>query len=290
MHWLMQKLTQWLTRWLTRERDRADIPLIDFKRLAKEVKPGDVILVEGISRVSGIIQAVTLSSWSHAALYAGRLADLAADPATLNLDEDYEYKPDTQVLIEAELGYGTVVAPLHKYQQRHLRICRPSGLAPAKRLQAIANMQVHLGRPYDLLQIFDLLRYLFPYHILPRRWRSGLFQFQTGEYTRTVCSSAVAEAFSALRYPILPVIQQHESGQGLVFKQRNFRLATPRDFDYSPYFDIIKYPVLGGVDMSVYEELPWDSSGVVCNTPDVCFANQQTEREGQSAEDQTNSA
>jgi hypothetical protein len=72
-----------------------------------------------------------------------------------------------------------------------------------------------------------------------------------------------------VQYPILPVIQKHPDGLRL-FK-RNTKLATPRDFDYSPYFEIIKYPILGLNDLSVYRSLPWDQEGVICNDETDCF-------------------
>ena len=53
--------------------------------------------------------------------------------------------------------------------------------------------------------------------------------------------------------------------------KRNTRLYTPRDFDYSPYFQIIKYPLLGLNDLSVYRQLPWDQDGVICNDENECF-------------------
>ena len=53
--------------------------------------------------------------------------------------------------------------------------------------------------------------------------------------------------------------------------RRNTRLITPSDFDYSPYFDVIKYPMLDLDDLAVYRKLPWDNSGVHCNDPGDCL-------------------
>ena len=53
--------------------------------------------------------------------------------------------------------------------------------------------------------------------------------------------------------------------------KRNFRLYTPPDFDYSPYFEIIKYPLLGLNDLAVYRQLPWDQDGVICNDENDCY-------------------
>ena len=42
-------------------------------------------------------------------------------------------------------------------------------------------------------------------------------------------------------------------------------MITPSDFDHSPYFEIIKYPLLDLDDLAVYRKLPWDRTGVHCN-------------------------
>ena len=51
----------------------------DPERLRGIVAPGDVLLVEGNNRVSGIIKYLTQSTWSHAALYVGPI-DGATEP------------------------------------------------------------------------------------------------------------------------------------------------------------------------------------------------------------------
>jgi hypothetical protein len=56
-----------------------------------------------------------------------------------------------------------------------------------------------------------------------------------------------------------------------VLFRRNTKLITPSDFDYSPYFDVIKYPMLGLDDLAVYRKLPWDRTGVHCNDIGDCF-------------------
>src|SRR5450759_2994752 len=48
------------------------------------IEPGDVMLVEGNNRVSGIIKYLTQSTWSHAALYVGEI-DGASEPNGLSL-------------------------------------------------------------------------------------------------------------------------------------------------------------------------------------------------------------
>ena len=43
----------------------------DARQLARHIRRGDVLLVEGHQRVSAMIKYLTHSSWSHAALYVG---------------------------------------------------------------------------------------------------------------------------------------------------------------------------------------------------------------------------
>jgi hypothetical protein len=115
-----------------------------------------------------------------------------------------------------------------------------------------------LGAAYDVRQIFDLLRFLFPWFILPRRWRSSLFQLKTGKSTATVCSTMIAEAFGQVQFPILPLVVRQSDGSAR-FYRRNPKLCTPSDFDYSPYFDIIKYPLTGNFSGTRYDQIDWHS-------------------------------
>ena len=73
----------------------------------------------------------------------------------------------------------------------------------------------------------------------------------------------MAEAFASVHFPIRPVLHQDDNGD-LVLYRRNTRLITPSEFDYSPYFDVIKYPILDLDDLAVYRKLPWDRTGVHC--------------------------
>ena len=259
MNRLARKAEALLIRWLTRERPPATIPLCDFNRLRFELRPCDVLLVEGRSRVADVIRVITQSPWTHAVLYIGRLFDIRNPRLRARVEAHFEGDPEEQLVIEAELGRGTVVSPLSRYQHDHLRICRPDGLAADDAQQVLAYAIRRLGTPYDLRQILDLARFLLPWSILPRRWRSTLFEHKAGSATRTVCSTLLAEAFSAVDFPILPFIDRGEDGSLRLFK-RNPRLFAPRDFDYSPYFSIIKYPFLGVNDLALYRRLPWDRS------------------------------
>ena len=66
----------------------------------------------------------------------------------------------------------------------------------------------------------------------------------------------IASAFQSVNFPILPLIQVDDKGKMSLY-QRNPKLFTPRDFDYSPYFDIIKYPFIDHTNPASYRYLPW---------------------------------
>jgi hypothetical protein len=151
---------------------------------------------------------------------------------------------------------GTLVRNLDYYEKEHLRICRPARLGMKDAQQVVRYAVSRLGVDYDVRHIFDLMRFLFPWSIMPRRWRSTLFQHHAGRSTRTVCSTMIAEAFAFVQFPILPLVKQTGNDSVQLFR-RNPKLCTPSDFDYSPYFKIIKYPF---VDLHYHEDhhlLPW---------------------------------
>lgn len=259
----MRSFTHWLyrvvTEWLVRDSPPSPIPLCDFRRLQHTLRPGDVVLIEGRSRISEVIKLITQSPWSHAALYIGRLCDIDDLGVRARIREYFDGGDDTPLLVEALIDQGTIVTPLHDYRRDHVRICRPAGLSEEDAERVTRYAIEHLGWDYDLRQLIDLARFLFPWHFLPRCWRSSLFQHHVGGPTRTVCSSLLAEAFNSVDYPVLPFIDRDGDGS-LRFFKRNPRLFAPRDFDYSPYFNIVKYPYLGVSDMRLYRHLPWDDA------------------------------
>lgn len=263
-------LGKMIIAWLLREDEPAELPACDFERLSFEIRPCDVLLVEGRARVSEVIKTITQSQWTHSALYIGRLHDIEDEGLREHIGWLHDGDPSEQLIIEPLLGEGTVVSPLRKYAGEHVRICRPAGLSRSDVGRVLAFAARHLGDDYDVRQLLDLARFLFPYGIIPRRWRSSLFEHNVGQPTRTVCSTLLASAFSSVHFPILPVIHREQDGRIKLYK-RNTRLYVPRDFDTSPYFEIIKYPLLGLNDLAVYRQLPWDTEGVICNGDNECF-------------------
>ncbi|MCU7845799.1 MAG: hypothetical protein KZQ93_18360 [Candidatus Thiodiazotropha sp. (ex Monitilora ramsayi)] len=277
---------KWITDWLTKEGPPPTSPLCDFARLSYELRPGDVLLVEGRSRVSNVIKAITQTSWTHSALYIGRIYDIRDPDLQQRVRMAYQGDLSEPLLVEALLGEGTIIVPVSKYRYDHLRICRPAGLEPEDAHRVVAHSLEHLGLDYDVRHLFDLARFFFPWTILPRKWRSSLFEHNAGTPTRAVCSSLIASAYNRVNFPILPFIDRDEDGSIRFFK-RNPRLFTPKDFDYSPYFNIIKYPFLGLDDLGVYRKLPWCDETILFNDDERAFAAVTREGEPECKESRT---
>ena len=249
---------------LTQKEESASLSPNDLDCLRSSIKPGDVLLVEGRSRVGYIIKVISRSSWSHAAFCIGSLNSIKDQGLHSLVAEYWDGDADEPLLVESEIDRGTVVTPLSHYSSYHMRICRPIGLTKEDRDQVIRFMVDKIGTAYSVHQLLDLARFLIPWWtIIPRSWHSSLFEHNAGESTKAVCSSMVAEAFAEVDFPILPLIQENETGQYQLFR-RNPRLYTPRDFDYSPFFDVIKCPLLrseknrwGKPRVGYYRKLVW---------------------------------
>jgi hypothetical protein len=227
----------------------------DPDALRQSLQPGDVLLVEGNNHIAGIIKYLTQSTWSHAALYVGPLAGRATDDG------------EPHVLIEANVGEGVVSAPLSKYTRFHTRICRPVGLIEADCASVSAYAVERIGFAYDLKNIIDLMRYLFPLPV-PQRWRRRLLALGSGDPSRLICSALIADAFRAVRYPILPKIRLTGSRQAReeILEIRHSSLYCPRDFDISPYFNVVKPTIARGFD---YKALCWADPSRVADAANV---------------------
>jgi Permuted papain-like amidase enzyme, YaeF/YiiX, C92 family len=205
------------------------------------LQPGDVLLVEGASSISCIIKYLTQSTWSHAALYVGPIAD------------KFTADGEPHVLIEANVGEGVVTAPLSKYSNYPTRVCRPIGLKEADRQRVCRHVIERVGLAYDVKNITDLLRYLLP---APgsRRWRRRMTKLGSGDPGRIICSALIAQAFQAVHYPILAKASQDDghAARRQIPEMRDPTLYAPRDFDVSPYFTVVKPAIENGFD---YEAL-----------------------------------
>ena len=78
----------------------------------------------------------------------------------------------------------------------------------------------------------------------------------SGHPTRIICSALIAQAFEAVRYPILPKITRldSEAARREILEIRHSSLYAPRDFDISPYFEVVKPTIVRGFD---YKTIAW---------------------------------
>jgi hypothetical protein len=146
-------------------------------------------------------------------------------------------------------------APLSKYLSYHTRLCRPVGLSFEDRNTVCRYAINRIGFGYDTKNILDLMRFLIPLPI-PQRWRRRMIAFGSGDPTKIICSALIAQAFDAVRYPILPRITRAGSRQARreILHIRDSSLYMPRDFDISPYFEVVKPTIVHGFD---YTALHW---------------------------------
>lgn len=236
---ISRKIGTHLARYLSEPRDELSMGYTKAGDLAACVHKGDVVLVEGTSRISSAIKYLTQSSWSHAAIFIG--------------DEINQYNEhgDRLVLVEADLVEGVRAIPLDAYETMHTRICRPVGLEDDEIAAVMQHAIGRIGHTYDLKNIVDLARYFITTPPVPGNWKRRMIAFGSGDPTRAICSSLIAEAFQSIGYPILPDVELRKSNtregkryQREVLHIRHHSLFAPRDFDVSPYFEIIK-PTLG---------------------------------------------
>ncbi|OIP63171.1 MAG: hypothetical protein AUK30_08900 [Nitrospirae bacterium CG2_30_70_394] len=226
----------WLSRWLSYRLTQPVAEYVPFAPMETEaeyacLRPGDVLLVEGDQRVSVVIKYITQSTWSHAALFVGAAGGEGGE------------------LVEADLCCGVRVVPLERYRNFNVRICRPVGLTDVDCAKVVAFVMARVGQGYDLRNVTDLARYIFP---VGARRRRGLATLGSGDASQAICSTLIAEAFQSVRYPILPERLTVRGGER--FRIRHHTLFTPRDFDLSPYFQVVKPTLARGFD---YRQVRW---------------------------------
>jgi hypothetical protein len=248
----------------------------DLAELKRQIRKGDVVLVEGNERVSEVIKYLTQSSWSHSALYVGD-EPIKRDPELrLQLAEQYGEEAN-YMLVEALVESGVVLTPLAKYRDFNIRICRPFRLSESDLKVVIDEALASVGRLYDLKNVADLARYFLPVSLVPARFRRHALQFGSGDPTRAICSSMIAECFRKVRFPIVPRIEPLPPDYPFIpaprrgfarlvarsvtrplglFHMISPSLVTPRDFDLSPYFEIVKFNLIAGRRFD-YRQIVW---------------------------------
>ena len=231
-----------LVKFITRPgKDYRAFSVHDASQLKEVIQPCDVLLVEGNQWISGAIKYLTQSTWSHAAIYVGDIIDV-------------DSKGDPKVMIEADISEGVIGVPLSKYANLNTRICRPLGLSDEDKSRVITFMMRNLGSSYDLKNIVDLTRYLLPTPPVPVRFRRRLIGFGSGDPTKAICSSLIAQAFQRVRYPILPEVADEKQES---YRIKDSTLFVPRDFDISPYFSVVKPTIEKAYN---YQSIKWEDA------------------------------
>jgi hypothetical protein len=247
----------------------------DMDNLKRHIRPCDVVLVEGNERISEVIKYLTQSSWSHSALYVGDEPLRREPELRANLVARFGEEANHLVL-EALVDSGVILSPLSKYRDLNLRVCRPHNLAPDDARRLIDEALGEVGYTYDLKNIVDLARYFLPVSLVPRKFRSRALRFGSGEPTRVICSSIIGDLFQRIRFPIVPSFKElpfaaapgeisnlrwrltnvPDARYFGVFRLVSPALITPRDFDLSPYFEIIKFNLIEDLRFD-YRRLKW---------------------------------
>lgn len=246
----------------------------NLANLRQYIRKGDVVLVEGDQRVSEVIKYLTQSTWSHAALYVGdELLQRFPEKREQLLAEFGE--DARHILIEA-LMEGVVASPLSKYATFTLRICRPRNLRREDLKRVLDEVIGQIGHQYDLQNVFDLARYFFPVNLVRRRFRRRRTRLGSGLPTEVICSSMIARAYQNVGFPVLPRVSPEDEPprrrrlrDSLLFfrrsrtygtyRRREPALITPRDFDLSPYFEILKFNVIEDLEFD-YRKIRWADS------------------------------
>jgi len=251
-NWLKRQITRALVRYLTGNvRSYESFSVSSAESLESVLQVADVILVEGNQRFSTAVKYLTQSTWSHAAIYVGH-ADFPDAVAA-----------DAPFIVEADLENGVIAVPLSKYAEFNTRICRPIGLDDVCRQKVAQFMIDSIGMRYDLRNVVDLARYLIPTPPVPNKWRRNMLALGSGDPTRAICSTQIARAFQSVAYPVLPKVEEsanEECGDRRgsvreILHVRHHSLFTPRDFDLSPYFAIIKPTIERGFN---HKQLIWN--------------------------------
>ena len=273
--WLQKKISDFAVRLLTKPLDSYQLQIPnDLASLRRHIHKGDVVLVEGNERISECIKYLTQSSWSHSALFVGD-EPLKRNPSRRPelaemFGEDAEY-----LLVEALVESGVVLSPLNKYREYNIRVCRPYNLSAADLSEVLDEALRSVGDRYDIKNIVDLARFFLPLGFVPRRFRRKALELGSGEPTRVICSSLIAECFLRVKFPIVPSFEQLPdqsadprrlrlwpagAKQGArpygVLREVSPTLVTPRDFDISPYFEIIKFNIIENMRFD-YHKIQW---------------------------------
>ena len=252
-----QALAEWVVSRITRPRQEYRRYVFnDPEKLKSRIRPGDVVLVDGDQRVSQVVKYLTMSPWSHSAIFVG--SRFLRDPAQ-RAETRRQFGAESRYLIvEALVDRGVVVSPLVKYIDFNIRVCRPIGLTPeqikyrARRGGRAARLSLRPPQhPGSLpLPASDATG---P-HAAPGR-RPALRQRQGHRDDLLVVSRAGVQRVGLT---ILPLHIRRRAVKRSRLRERIFgrptrtaysgflkarhpSLCVPQDFDLSPNFDVVKF-------------------------------------------------
>lgn len=153
-------------------------------------------MVEGNRRMSRAIKYLTQSTWSHAALFFG-------------WDHGYAIPP-AHCLIDADTVEGVRTVAIDDYLKLNTRICRPVGLSNADCHKVITYAMARLSNQYDLSNVIDLARYLIHTPPVSKNHRRRMIALDSGDPTRAICCTLIAQSFQSIYYPILPLVERQD--------------------------------------------------------------------------------
>ena len=270
--WVTARLAEFLSRPLGHYERRG---WNDFDRLKQVIRKGDVLLIEGDQRVSAIIKYLTQSSWSHAALYIGdELIKMGGEVKDGVCDA---FGNEAEHLVVEALSDGVVASPLMKYVDFNVRLTRPHRLRRADLDHILRESIEAIGWRYDVRNITDLATFLLQSALHPNRNLLGV-QLGSSTATEVICTSLLGRVFHAVHFPVLPTVTFPEGKEpklapprrsllqllyrdrtpyAPLFKKRHPTLLAPRDFDLSPYFDVVKFNLIEGSSFD-YTRMEWE--------------------------------
>jgi hypothetical protein len=226
--------------------------------LYRVIRKGDVILVEGDSKISRMINLFTQSTWSHSALYVGDALVKIGGIGKEDLMKQFGNDDAHHMIVEAFTGSGVTAAPIRKYQDYNIRICRPHGILPQDIDSVVSEVIGNLGKQYDHRNIIDLGLLLLPPFLNPFKKRTIHACLGSCNEFQVICSGMIAKAFQRVGYPIIPALDpipadtsnQHHNPYGASLIMRHYSQIMPKHFDISPNFQIIKFNIIEGEDFN----------------------------------------
>ncbi len=262
---IIDSLYRYISRHLQAEVENYEQHIYNnMAHLVKYIHKGDVVLVEGRTKLSRIIKLFSNSSWSHVGMYVGDELVKKHRPYRERYLREFGEADSQHLLIEAYAGQGVVAVPLSKYKHYNIRVCRPYRIHSRDLKTVIEDVIGNLGKRYDQQNIVDIALMLLPSWLNPFKQRSTMACLGSCNDFQVICSGMIARAFQRVGYPVRPVLnptpeEQHRIRNnpfGATLAMRHYSQILPRDFDLSPNFEIIKFNIIKAGKFN-YKKLPW---------------------------------